>query len=219
MSTNERAPASRFVAAVAVALALHGLVLVVLAYSISFQLPAPESTEPRIVAVAQRPVPPPPDVSELGDVDAVTALPRFRPRSPATISVARHRQYGDPALAIWKHLCNRDQTLSVATARDCPPNFGQVDLGAFDPLNRTGDVGALFGAGTATMSLEEAAVARGWIKMPPPKGQSGLANRTDKSHADPAADRFGPMPWDVGSSKGATPTWSKDRPEAVPDLR
>ena len=190
-----------------------------LAASIFFR--SPDATEdlsvPRIVALAPRDVPPPPDVEKLGPADAVAILPRFRPRLGA---LSRQRRDGDPALAVWKYLCNRDSSVGEAVQRDCPEfHFGDVMLGMRDPLNRSGDIGALLGADTATMSLEEAAVARGWIKMPPPKGQSGLVNRTDKSHSDPASDRLGPLPWDVGSSKGATPSWTKDRPEVVPELQ
>ena len=190
-----------------------------LAASILFRAPdaAEELIEPRIVALAPREVPPPPEVETLGSTDAVATLPRFRPRLGVP---ALQRREGDPALAVWTYLCNRDGSLSEAVRRDCPEfQFGDVMLGMRDPLNRSGDVGALFGADTTTMSLEEAAVARGWIKMPPPKGQSGLVNRTDKSHSDPASDRLGPLPWDVGSSKGATSSWTKGRPEVVPDLQ
>ena len=169
------------------------------------------------MALAPRVTPPPPDVEILGPLNVVVAQPRFRPRTPAMV---RQRREGDPALAVWKYLCNRDGSLSVAVQRGCPEfQFGDVDLGLLDPLNRSGDSGVLLGADTKTMTLEEAAVSRGWIKMPPPKGQSGLVNRTDKSHVDPATDRNGPLPWDVGSSKGASPSWSKDRPEVVPDLQ
>lgn len=176
-----------------------------------------QMSEPRIVALAPRDVPPPPDVETFGAVDAIATLPRFRPRLGA---MALQRREGDPALAVWTYLCNRDGSLSEAVRRECPEfRFGDAALGMNDPLNRSGDIGALLGSDTATMTLEEAAVSRGWIKMPPPKGQTGLVNRTDKSHSDPASDRLGPLPWDVGASKGATPTWSKDRPEVVPDFQ
>ena len=204
---------------VAVAIFLHGMIFWGFATAISFRFSEPpdQFSEPRIVALAPRVAPPPPDIDKLGPVEVVTTLPRFRPRLAA---MARQRREGDPALAVWKYLCNRDGSLSVAVQRDCPEfHFGDVELGLFDPLNRSGDSGVLLGAHTATMTLEEAAAARGWIKMPPPKGQTGLVNRTDKSHSDPAAERLGPLPWDVGSSKGAAASWSKDRPEVVPDFQ
>lgn len=212
-------PRARFGAAIAVALVLHAAAFVALGYSISFRLQIEEVREAEIVLLA--PVaPPPPDVRELGPVDAVVAVPRFRPRMPAQLSSTRQRRYGDPALAIWKYLCNRDGRLSEATRSVCPElEMGEVGIGLFDPLNRTGDIGALLGPDTATMSLEEAGAARGWLKAPPAKGQSGLAARTDKSDTGPAADRLGPLPWEVGPNKGTTYNWQKGRQEVAPDLR
>jgi hypothetical protein len=202
--------------AFALAVVVHALVLWGLASSFLFRFPEEPRMEPRIVALAPRIVPPPPNVSKLGPTDIVMALPRFRPRA---LAVVPQRRYGDPALAIWTYLCNRDFSLSIATQRACPEDrFGNVTLGVLDPLNRNGDIGALMGPDTATMSLDEAAVARGWIKVPPPKGQQGLAGKTDKSHADPT-ERFGPLPWDEGASKGTSYSWSKDRIEGVPDLQ
>jgi hypothetical protein len=207
----------RFGLAIVLAVAVHAIALWGLASSIAFRFDTPDErkSEPKVVALAPRIVPPPPNVTKLGPTDViVTMQPRFRPRMPA---VAPQRRYGDPALAIWSYLCNRDFSLSQATEVSCPPpGFGNVDLGVLDPLNRTGDVGALMGPDTATMSLDEAGVARGWVKMPPAKGQTGLAGKTDKSHADPT-ERFGPMPWDEGGSKGTSYSWSKGRTEVVPD--
>jgi len=215
ISFSDRAPSVRHGAAIALAVLIHVLVFWGLANSLFFRFPEERKAEPKILALAPRIVPPPPSVTKLGPTDIITALPRFRPRVSA---VSPQRRQGDPALAIWTYLCNRDLTLSAATQRACPDDFGAVSLGVLDPLNRAGDVGALFGADTATMSLEEAAVARGWIKPPPPKGQQGLAGKTDRSYADPT-ERFGPLPWEEGGSKGTTYSWSKDRPEVVPDLQ
>jgi hypothetical protein len=208
----------RLVAATALALALHVLALWAFVSSMTFHFVDPEERkpEPKFVAVAPRIVPPPPDLTRIGPIDVVKTQPRFRPRLPAMV---REQVLGDPALAIWKYLCNRDYAISDATQVGCPSfSLGSIGLGVLDPLNRTGDVGALFGADTTSMTLDEAAVARGWIKPPPPKGQTGLATKTDKSHADPT-ERLGPMPWDEGLSKGTTTSWSKDRPEVVPDLQ
>jgi hypothetical protein len=214
----ERSPAAhRRGLSFAVAVVVHVLILWGLASSIAFRFvePPERKSEPKIVALAPRIVPPPPDVERVGPTDVLTTQPRFRPRMPA---MARARREGDPALAVWKYLCNRDGSLSEATQRSCPEfHFGDVDLGALDPLNRGGDSGVMLGADSRTMTLEEAAVAKGWIKTPPPKGQTGLAEKTDKSHPDPT-ERFGPYPWDEGSSKGTTHSWSKDRPEVTPDL-
>jgi hypothetical protein len=211
-------PRGRFGVAFSVALVLHALMGWALVSSISFQVVEPEEQkpEPKLVAVAPRMVPPPPDVTRIGPIDVITKQPRFRPRVPTMV---RERVWGDPALAIWKYLCNRDYALSDATQVGCPSfSLGTIGLDVLDPINRRGDVGALLGPDTATMSLDEAALARGWIKPLPPKGQTGLVNKTDKSHADPT-ERFGPMPWDEGPSKGTTKSWSKDRPEVVPDLQ
>jgi hypothetical protein len=210
-------PRGRLGLAFAAALVLHGLAVWALISSISFRMAEPEERkpEPRFVAVAPRMVPPPPDVTQIGPIDVITKRPRFRPRLPTMV---RERVWGDPALAIWKYLCNRDYALSDATQVGCPAfSLGSIGLDLLDPVKRSGDVGALFGPDTATMSLDEAALARGWIKPPAPKGQTGLASKTDKSHADPT-ERLGPLPWDEGPYKG-TQSRSKDRSEVVPDLR
>ncbi len=215
LSFSERA-GGRFGAAFALAFLIHALIIWGLANSLFFRLPEEQKTEPKIVALAPRFVPPPPNVSKLGPTDVITALPRFRPRTPVA---PPQRRQGDPALAIWSYLCNRDFSLSTATQRACPQfNFSDLTLGVLDPLNRAGDIGALFSPDTATMSLDEAAVARGWIKVPPAKGQQGLAGKTDKSHAEPT-ERLGPMPWEEGGGKGTTYSWPKDRIEGVPDLQ
>ena len=172
-------PARRQLVSVAGALSVHILVFLGLATSISFQLAAPpdEKIEPRIVALAPRLMPPPPDLERLGPVDVVvTTQPRFRPRAPAMV---RQRHEGDPALAIWKYLCNRDGSLSAVVQVSCPFQFGDVDLGLLDPLNRRGDVGALFGADTATMSLEEVGKAKRWIKRKMPWSADGARAKGD----------------------------------------
>jgi len=202
----------------AVALILHVAVLLLLASSITFRVPDVRPVEQEIVALVPRVPPPPPEAERIGPSDVAIALPRFRPRMPAAVPTRQQRQ-GDPALAIWSYLCNRDAALSEAVRRGCPSfDFGAVGLSLLGPLNRTGDIGALFGADTTTMSLDEAAVARGWIKPPPPKGQTGLAARTDKSHPDPN-ERFGPLPWDESGTKGTPYSWSKDRAETVGEGR
>jgi hypothetical protein len=166
--------------AFALALAVHALLFWGLAWSISFTFLEPDEPiiEPKIVAVAPRLVPPPPDVDRLGPTDVVIkALPRFRPRIP---TIARERRPGDPALAVWKYLCNRDFALSVATERACPAfHFSDVDLGMTDPLNRNGDVGALFGPDTTTMSLDEVAKKKRWTKPKMPWSQDGARAKGD----------------------------------------
>ncbi|NOT39691.1 MAG: hypothetical protein HOP13_04285 [Alphaproteobacteria bacterium] len=173
---------SRFSLALLGALAIHVLALVGLALSISFQPPKPQLVEARIVAVAVAPAPPPPpDVEALAPVDAPVLIPRFRPREPRGLNPEQQSRHGDPALAVWKYLCNRDLSLGDTVRRDCPAfDFGGLDMNVRDPLNRRGDAGVMLGNGTATMSLEEAGVARGWIRPPPPKGQSSLAGTTDQ---------------------------------------
>mgnify|MGYP001021390272 CR=1 FL=1 len=162
----------------AFAIGIHLVALWILAVSISFTFVAAEKP-PEIVALVAVP-PPPPLVRELGPTDAIMTMPLFRPRVPLGLSVDQVQRFGDPALAVWKYLCNRDDTLAPAVRRNCPaPAFGSVDMDGRAPLNRQGDSGVMLGAETRTMSLQEAGVARGWIKKPPARGQSGLAGKTD----------------------------------------
>lgn len=188
------------------ALALHALVVLALAYSIVFELPPAAPVEPRIIALAPKLLPQPPDVDRVGPDDVITTQPRFRPRVPLTPAQARRR--GDPALAIWSYLCNRDTAISEAVKRVCPSfDFGEVGLSLLDPLNRTGDVGALFGVDTTTMSLEEAGVARGWLKEPPRTGQGALVGKTDTVDQPAGPELYKMLP----SLKHAT--------ESAPNLR
>ena len=190
----------------AAAIAVHVLIVAILALTITVRLPDPleRKPEPQLVVVAPRIVPPPPDVEKLGPVDVVTTQPRFRPRMPTRV---RERRQGDPALAIWKYLCNRDDSLSEATQRSCPEfQFGDAGLGLFDPLNRSGDVGAMFGADTTTMTLEEASAARGWTKRPAAKGQSGLAGKTDTVNQPRGPDLFDALPT-LKPPTEAAPDW------------
>jgi hypothetical protein len=164
---------------VAVAVFLHVLVFWGLASSMLLRiLDVPDQmSEPRIVALAPRDVLPPPDAETFGPVDAIATLPRFRPRLGA---MALQRREGDPALAVWTYLCNRDGSLSEAVRRDCPEfRFGDAALGMNDPLNRSGDIGALLSAETATMSLEEAGRAKGWFKPKTPWPAEGARVKGD----------------------------------------
>jgi len=198
---------TRFGVALIGALVVHALALVGLVLSISVRLPESEVIEPRIIAIAA-PAPPPPTGEALGPTDAPIIAPRFRPREPSGLTMERRQRYGDPALAVWKYLCNRDLALSEAARRDCPaPGFGNVDLGVRDPLNRRGDAGVMLGNDTATMSLEEAGAARGWTKPPPQRGQSGLAGKTDQVDQPGGPSIFEDLP----SLKPPT--------EDIPDLR
>jgi hypothetical protein len=177
---------------VAIALVLHVLALWALAASISFQLPVERAIEPpKIVALAPQLLPPPPDVETLGPKDVVTTLPRFRPRVPAEVP-QRVRREGDPALAIWTYLCNRDYALSEATRVRCPTDLGGFDFGLLDPLNRRGDVGALFGPDTTTMSLDEVAKKKGWLKPKAPL--EGAGARAKDSGVGPGHDPFAILP-------------------------
>jgi hypothetical protein len=196
---------SRFGVAFLGAVIIHVLALVGLAFSISFKAPELDVVEPQIVAVSLPP--PPPRVEAPGAADAPLMMPRFRPRNPLGLPPEFKSRYGDPALAVWRYLCNRDHALSEAAQRACPEDFGTVDLGMRDPLNRQGDAGVMLGNDTATMSLEEAGVARGWIKPPPPRGQSGLAGTTDRVDQPAGPSIFKDLP----SLKPPT--------EGVPDLR
>jgi len=192
--TFATAPArGRFGVGIVIALVVHVAVLWALAGSISFQLPIERPPpEPKIIALAPQLLPPPPDVEKFGPVDIITAQPRFRPREAAVVP-ERQKREGDPALAVWKHLCNDDISLSVAAKRDCPPNFGNVDMGALDPLNRNGDVGALLGADTTTMSLEEAGAKKGWLK--PKSGWQGNGAREKGNELGlPGHDPFAILP-------------------------
>lgn len=176
--------------AFAVAIVLHVAVLWALAVSISIQFVEPDEIkyEPKIIAMAPRVLPPPPDVEQIGPIDIETKRPRFRPRAPV---ISREIREGDPALAVWTYLCNRDRALSPTVKVACPdPPTGDVSLGLLDPLNRRGDFGIMFGRSTKTMTLDEAGVARGWIKEPPKQGQGALLDTTDNSGVpDPVLDR------------------------------
>jgi hypothetical protein len=188
----------------AVALILHVGVVLLLASSIVFRIPDERPREPHIVALAPQLLPPPPpDVERIGLEDVITVRPRFRPRVTAT--PARQRRHGDPALAVWSYLCNRDLALSEAVRRDCPPfDFGELGLGLFDPLNRTGDVGALMGPDTTTMSLDEIGRKKGWFKPKHPwPGEGARAKGNDLGL--PGHDPFEFLP------KERSPIWGGKR--------
>ena len=155
----------RFGFALAVAIAVHAIAFGLLAFSISDQLRLPEAVEPRFVSVVQPP-PPPPDVrADAHAEDFEVVAPRFRPREPMGLTPEARQRFGDPALAVWKYLCNRDAAIGDAAQKDCPAfALGGIDPSFRDPLNRQGDVGAMFGAETATMSLEEAGRHKGWVR-------------------------------------------------------
>ena len=184
---------SRFGLALLGALAVHALALLALGLSISFELPKPEVVEPRIVAIAAPP-PPPPDVEALAPTDAPIVVPRFQPREPLGVNSEKRQRTGDPALAVWKYLCNRDMALSDAVRRECPAfNFGAVDLGVRDPLNRQGDAGVMIGNDTATMSLEEVGRKKGWVKPGSPWQASG-ARAKGNDLGLPGEDPFAILP-------------------------
>jgi hypothetical protein len=194
--------AARRTLALALAIVFHVAILWALAVSVSFRIEEPEEikSEPKIIAMAPRePPPPPPDIVQIGPVDIETQRPRFRPRVP---TVSRQIQEGDPALAVWTYLCNRDRLLSPTVKVACPdPPKGDVSLGLLDPVNRRGDVGIMFGRSTKTMTLDEAGVARGWTKPKPEQGQGMLLEKTDNSGVpDPVLDRNLPT---KGKAEGA----------------
>lgn len=170
------------------ALAIHVLVLMGLALSISFKPVQPEVVEPEIVAVAAPP-PPPPDVALLAPTDAPVLVPRFRPRQPQGLTPDRQRRHGDPALAVWKYLCNRDYSLGEVVNRECPEfNLGNVDMTVRDPLNRTGDSGIIVGNDTSTMSLDEVGRKKRWVKPKaglPAEGARAKANDLGLPGHDP----------------------------------
>ena len=184
----------RFGLALLGALTVHVLAVLGLAYSISFEVPKLDTVEPQIVMVAV-PSPPPPVVEAFGPTDAPLAVPRFRPREPRGLSTERRQRYGDPALAVWKYLCNRDHALGDAVQRDCPAfDLGAIDMNVRDPLNRQGDAGVMLGNSTSTMSLDEAGVALGWKKAPAPRGQSALAGTTDQVNQPDGPEIFKDLP-------------------------
>ncbi len=179
--------------ALAGALAIHVIALVALGLSISFHLPETAPVEPRIVAVTMPP-PPPPDVEVFGAIDAPVMIPRFRPRMPLGLSPERRQRTGDPALAVWKYLCNRDHSLGEAVRRDCPESdFSAVDLSVRDPLNRQGDSGVILGNDTATMSLEEVGRKKRWIK-PGSEWQANGARAKPNELGLPGEDPFAILP-------------------------
>lgn len=187
--------------AFAAAVLIHAGILWAIAASISFQMDVAQDVkpEPKIIAMAPRVLPPPPDVSQPGPIDLETERPRFRPRVPM---ISHQTRIGDPALAVWTYLCNRDGSLAPLIKVACPnPPKADVNLGLLDPLKRQGDFGILFGADTKTMSLDEAGVARGWLKEPPKQGQGMLLDTTDNSGVpEPVYDRNLPI---KGKTEGA----------------
>ena len=187
---------SRHGFAVVAALAFHVLAIGALALAISFQLPQPEVVEPRVVAIATKP-PPPPDVEVAGPANDVLLMsPRFRPREPLGVPPEVREKSGSPGLAVWTYLCNKNDTLSEAANKACPPEtFGTADMSVRDPLNRQGDAGVMFGAETSTMTLQEAGIKRGWMKKPPAQGQSGLAETTDQPDIPGQAEFYKENPW------------------------
>ena len=174
------------------ALLVHAAIIWGLALTIIVRLPEPpeHKRDPQLVVLAPRIVPPPPDVEKLGPLDVVTKQPRFRPRMPPMV---RERRPGDPALAIWKYLCNRDSSLSEAAQVSCPFQFGDADLGLLDPLNRRGDVGAMFGADTTTMTLDEVGKAKGWARRKSPWQADGARAKGDDLGL-PGHDPFAILP-------------------------
>jgi hypothetical protein len=148
-------------------------------------------------------VPLPPDVEATGPADVMLTLPRFRPRVPV-VPPQRQKREGDPALAIWTYLCNRDASLSEAARVKCPTDFGLFNFGLLDPLNRTGDVGALFGADTTTMSMDEVAKKKGWVK---PKGgmPANGARAKSSEFGLPGDDPFAILPEKKSKVWGGAP--------------
>ena len=67
-------------------------------------------------------------------------------------------------------------------------------MAILEPLNRRGDSGAMLGADTVTMSLEEAGVAKGWIRPRRASGQSRLVSATDTRTVPSASELFEDMP-------------------------
>ncbi|MFM9864833.1 MAG: hypothetical protein ACKVRO_14620 [Micropepsaceae bacterium] len=185
---------TRFGLALVGALVVHVLVLVGLAFSISFQPLKPPVIERQIVAVvAAPPPPPPPDVETFASEDAPVMVPRFRPRQPVGVAPERRQRFGDPALAVWRHLCNRDPALGEAVQRACPEDFGTVDLSVRDPLNRQGDSGIMLGNDSTTMSLEEAGRKKGWVKPASPFQANG-ARAKPNDLGLPGEDPFAILP-------------------------
>ena len=180
--------------AVSAAVAVHALLLWLLAGAIALQMETKPEGEPvPNVQVMTRYVPPPPDLSQAGVGAHLVQLPRFRPRQINAIRWGYGT--GDPALAIWRYLCNRDISLSDATDTACPSaSFNDVDMAILEPLNRRGDSGAMLGADTVTMSLEEAGVAKGWIRPRRASGQSRLVSATDTRTVPSASELFEDMP-------------------------
>jgi len=180
----------------AAAIALHLLIAWALINAISFRFvePKEEVREPQVVALVSRPPPPPPEVEALGAANVVLPLPRFRPRIPKSVPGREQRRFGDPALAIWKYLCNRDMALSEATRRACPTfSLGDANLGMRDPLNSGDDIGALLGPDTATMSLQEAGRKKGWFKPKSPWPKDGARAQGDDLGL-PGHDPFAILP-------------------------
>jgi hypothetical protein len=100
---------------------------------------------------------------------------------------------GDPALAVWRYLCNRDPALGDAVRQACPEDFGRVDLSVRDPLNRQGDAGVMLGNDTATMSLDEAGRKKGWVRPGAPWQGNGARAKGNELGL-PGDDPFAILP-------------------------
>jgi hypothetical protein len=190
----------------AAAVVLHVLFFIAAGYLITAPpewLKSEPDTE-QSFEVVHLPPPPPRVDGELAPTSS-SIMPRFRPRYflPRGVPLITTHEYGSAAEALFRYWCsNRPDTIEAA-GRLCPsdvPFNGLAALPERNGLIGEPDAGALLGAGDQGMTLDEAAVRRGWIKPKPPTGQDALKAKTDKTVGAHSDDVYGGFPWD------ATPT-------------
>jgi hypothetical protein len=164
-----------WLASLGAAVAINALLFWLASIAPMGHLPGVEQAprEAPVEIVVRRRVPPPPDLSRLADTPSAVLPPRFRPRSPVLKPIPdlrRETLLPPPRLRLNLNPCDPaddDQGLRP----DCAPprDWVRADRDASD----------LLGSQTQGYSLDEVAVARGWIKPKPRTGQDAMAAQTD----------------------------------------
>lgn len=111
------------------------------------------------------------------------AMSRFRPRTPAPAPEKLTTQDA-PAAALWAFQCSYAPDLARALGLNCP-----AEISALTPSAQTyshGELQELFDERNAQLAMDDAAIARGWMKAP---------QQSDEPIGT-ARDGLGPYPWD-----------------------
>lgn len=189
----------------AAAIALHVLLVILAGYLIApprFAL-KPEREKEEVFAVVRLP-PEPPRIQGAPADTSFNIMPRFRPRYhlPKGVPLITTTERGSAAEALFRYWCtNRPDTIEAA-GRMCPSDVPFNGLAALPERGGLGndDASTLLGAADRGMTLDEAAVRRGWAKPRPPAGQDALKETTDKTTGAHSDEVYGIYPWE------ATPT-------------